>query len=80
MTPREPSEDFYSVHTHRDGCTAAFFGSECDCPGPPRYVAVDVIEGLLPKVYDGMHLTDCPYVDVLMRIREVVAAGQNERG
>lgn len=31
---------------------------------------LQTIDELLPKVYDGVHLTDCPYVDVLMRIRE----------
>ena len=24
---------------------------------------------LLPRVYDGTHLVDCPYVDALMRVR-----------
>lgn len=27
------------------------------------------IEALLPRVYDGMHLADCPYVDVLLRVK-----------
>lgn len=35
-------------------------------------VAVEAIRDLLPKVYDGMHLVDCPYVDVLQRIKELV--------
>lgn len=30
------------------------------------------VRELLPKVYDGTHLVDCPYVDVLLRIREVL--------
>ena len=33
---------------------------------------VDAIRALLPKVYDGMHLVDCPYVDVLIRIKKAL--------
>lgn len=33
----------------------------------------DKIAGLLPQVYDGMHLVDCPYVDVLERIRKAIS-------
>lgn len=35
-------------------------------------IAIEAVRDLLPKVYDGMHLTDCSYVDVLLRIREAV--------
>ena len=35
-------------------------------------IAVEAIRDLLPKVYDGMHLMDCPYVDVLGRIHNAL--------
>ena len=31
------------------------------------------IAEILPSVYDGTHLVDCPYVDVLLRIRKALA-------
>lgn len=34
--------------------------------------ALDEVRELLPAVYDGTHLVDCPYVDVLRRIAAVV--------
>jgi hypothetical protein len=30
------------------------------------------IESALPKVYDGMHLVDCPYVAVLSRVQKIL--------
>lgn len=38
----------------------------------PGFVSVAEIKALLPRVYDGTHLVDCPYVGVLMRIREAL--------
>jgi len=37
-------------------------------------IPVEAIRSLLPQVYDGMHLVDCPYVDVLMRIAKAVGS------
>lgn len=49
------------------------------------HAELGAIQALLPQVYDGLHLVDCPYVEVLMRIRSAldrVSASQaaNEEG
>jgi hypothetical protein len=42
-------------------------------------VPVERILAMLPKVYDGTHLVDCPYVDLLQRIRhDLTSRGRSE--
>lgn len=62
-----PYEDMFALHSHREGCSAAFTGAKCECPGPRHYVLLDLVLQALEDGYHPQNPSDLHPADYLRR-------------